>query len=328
MEEFPYSPPAHLSHLLRLAQEPEDFGIEPTEEATGEVVVRWDSPAALNKALVGGKSANNAELLQAGFPVPPGFSVPSYVFEAYVPDKEYLIHLIRSGEYQEAVNEVLSIEPPAEDILAAFDELEVDRVAVRSSAVAEDGSEMSYAGRQETFLYQSRDGGEPFTDKNGRVHEDYGVVEAVKRCWASWVDETAVVYRAQAEGGLEDLRMAVVVQAMIDSEVSGVGFSEDASGGVAGLMLIRANTVQIEAGEGAGAVTDAESDADTYRIEKQSGQVVNIEIFNGGLLRPEHVAQLSNYGIQLEEVFQGPQDFEWGLADNQIYLFQARPITA
>lgn len=290
----------------------------------GSSVISWDDPQASNKSLVGGKAANLAELQQAGLPVPVGFSIPSYVFENAVPDPEHLRSLLASQQYEEAVQYVQTqVQVPADEILAAFDSLGVDRVAVRSSAVAEDSEDASYAGRQDTFLYQSRDGG---AQEPRSPDPDYGVVEAVRQCWASWVAPRAVKYREDiGPEAVTDLRMAVVVQTMLEPSAGGVGMSEDPSGG-GGLMLIRADTIQLEVGDAPWKVVAGET-ADVYRVDKTAGNVANMEIYNGGLLQPHHVSQLFEHALMLEERFQGPQDFEWALENDQIYLLQSRPIT-
>lgn len=305
-----------------------DSGIEPSEEEEvpeqGPNVLLWHDAQAAEKSLVGGKGANLAVLQQAGLPVPVGFNIPSYVFESAVPDPGYLKQLLASGEYETAVQYVKTEVPvPADEILAAFDSLGVERVAVRSSAVAEDGSEQSYAGRQDTFLYQSRDGG---AQDPRSPDPDFGVVEAVRQCWASWVAPRAVQYREKiGPEAVTDLRMAVVVQTMLEPQAGGVGFSEDQTGG-GGLMLIRANTIDVEAADAPWKVVAGET-ADVYRIDKTSGQVANMEIYNGGVLRPEHTVQLHDYALMLEDRFEGPQDFEWAIENDQVYLLQSRPIT-
>jgi pyruvate,water dikinase len=313
------TPKGKESHWIFVAADPSDPN---AALGTGATVLPFGTPGASDKSQVGGKGANLSMLSEEGFPVPPGFNIPAYVFESYVPDSQHLIQLVQNKNFDEAVRYVLAMDVPEDDILAAFDNLGFDRVAVRSSAVAEDSSEASYAGRQSTYLNQSRDGNKPVDPGQ----PDYGVIEAVKHCWASWVDENSVNYRANV-GELTDLRMAVVVQAMVPAESAGTAFTEDTTGG-GGLMLIRAQTINVQAVPGLGeGMVSGEKDVDQYRIDRESGQVQHMEILNGGLLRPEHIAQLVQFGLQLEKRFEGAQDIEWALHGGDVYLLQTRPIT-
>jgi hypothetical protein len=146
-----------------------DAGLSNYPEQIGNVLPFAD-PNAARTDLVGGKGANLATLTQAGLPVPPGFSIPADVFQSFVPDPQHLIELTQQKQYDAAQHYVMAMDVPRDEILAAFDALGYERVAVRSSAVAEDSADASYAGRQATLLQQSRDGGHPVTDK-GRASD-------------------------------------------------------------------------------------------------------------------------------------------------------------
>ena len=177
---------------------------------TEPLLVWLRDEACLDVACAGGKGAGLAAMTAAGLRVPAGFVVPSWTLEQAV-DAERLRELIRGGDTEAAVETVRAAEPPREAIADAYDELGAGPVAVRSSACAEDSETASYAGQQETYL-------------NVTGAED--VCRSVVECWASFFSERALFYR-ERKGSLDDLRMAVVVQQMVDPEKSGVLFTVD-----------------------------------------------------------------------------------------------------
>src|SRR6185503_14944313 len=97
-------------------------------------------------------------------------------------------------------------------------------VAVRSSATAEDSEEASFAGQQETYLH---------------VRGVDDIVERIRDCWCSFFSERALFYRSK-KGSLEDLGMAVVVQRMVEPDVSGVLFTVDPTKGRRDRMVVEA----------------------------------------------------------------------------------------
>jgi pyruvate,water dikinase len=96
-----------------------------------------------------------------------------------------------------------------EEILQAFDEMNAEFVAVRSSATAEDGAIASWAGDLETYLNTTRE----------------NVVEQVKNCWSSLFTPRAIFYRHEKNLIDHDVSVAVVVQTMVQSEISGIAFT-------------------------------------------------------------------------------------------------------
>src|SRR5829696_9175806 len=183
-------------------------------------VVWFTEEACREVEVAGGKGASLARMTAEGLPVPPGFVIPSYVLQNSI-DAERTLELAASRSAREVQELIAATEPPKERITAAYENLVGGRftatyklvgnkkVAVRSSAVAEDSEAASYAGQQETYLFV--EGGEE-------------VCRRVVDCWASFFSERALFYRSQ-KGSLEDLRMAVVVQKMVDPEKSSVIFT-------------------------------------------------------------------------------------------------------
>ena len=159
---------------------------------------------------VGGKAANLGELMAAGLPVPDGFCVTT---DAYARIATGVDLTAAPG----AVRAALRATPVPDDIVdavtAAYRELGPDvPVAVRSSATAEDLPTASFAGQQVTYL---------------NVVGADAVVEAVRHCWASLWTDRAVAYRREAGVDPDGVRLAVVVQRMIDAGVAGVLFTAD-----------------------------------------------------------------------------------------------------
>src|SRR6266704_1970277 len=159
--------------------------------------ILWFSEEACKDVrLAGGKGASLANMTAEGLPVPPGFVVPAYVLEQSV-DAERLRVLALAQDYGGAQALVQQARPPREIIISSYERLG-GKVAVRSSACAEDSEAASYAGQQETYLNTL--GGEE-------------VCARMVDCWASFFSERAIFSRAR-KGSLADLGMAVVVAQM------------------------------------------------------------------------------------------------------------------
>jgi pyruvate,water dikinase len=270
---------------------------------TEPVIVWLGDKACLDVACAGGKGASLAAMTVAGLRVPAGFVVPSWTLERSV-DAERLLGLIRSGDNEAAAETVRAAEPPRAAIADAYDELGAGPVAVRSSACAEDSETASYAGQQETYL-------------NVTGAED--VCHSVVECWASFFSERALFYR-ERKGSLDDLRMAVVVQEMVDPEASGVLFTVDP-------VQRRRDRMVVEAIFGLGEqVVSGHVTPDHYVVDR-TGQIKRERLVNGGVLTGEDLAALADLGRSLEERFGCPQDVEWAIAGGELYLLQSRPVT-
>src|SRR5258706_1532574 len=172
--------------------------------------VLWFTEGACRDArLAGGKGASLANMTAEELPVPPGFVIPAYVLEQSV-DGERLRELTLAQDHKGAQELIRQAGFPRELIIASYEQVG-KKVAVRSSACAEDSEAASYAGQQETYLHVS--GGDE-------------VCIRVVECWASFFSERAIFYRAR-KGSLADLGMAVVVQKKLDPVKSGVSFTLD-----------------------------------------------------------------------------------------------------
>jgi pyruvate,water dikinase len=290
----------------------------------------------------GGKGASLARLAAMELPVPPGFVVGCRVLERALGDRtaELRAAIADAGDERclsacaaraREVVHALALPSDVEgEIRARYSELGDDPpVAVRSSAASEDAAAASYAGQQETYL---------------NVRGADRLIARIRDCWASYFAERALFYRAR-KGSLDDLRMAVVVQAQVDADVAGVMFTVDPVHG-------RRDRIVVEAVLGLGeAVVSGEVTPDHY-VLKRNGRVAREAIAAQPVMiraRPEGgtdqvvltaeagsrrklddaaLARLADVGCRLQEAAGVPQDVEWALSGGELYILQARPVTA
>lgn len=267
-----------------------------------DVVTWFDDSACLDLRVAGGKGASLAAMAAAGLNVPPGFVIRADVMASLL-DEEALRAHARDLDWVGAQEIVAACEPPRDEITAAYERLG-GSVAVRSSACAEDSEEASFAGQQETFL---------------EVEGGAEVCRRVVDCWVSFFSERALFYRSQ-KGSLDDLGMAVVVQTMIEAEKSGVLFTVDP-------VAQRRDRLLVEAVFGLGEqVVSGEVTPDHYIVDRQ-GEVKTERLVHGGVLTPDELRSLVAAGTSLAERFGCPQDIEWAIVGDSLFLLQSRPVT-
>lgn len=254
--------------------------------------------------LSGGKGASLASMTQNGLPVPPGFVVTSTAFAQAV-DGEKLLGCIQAQDLDGARAVVAQTEPPWDLIKAAYERLPQGvSVAVRSSACAEDGTDASYAGQQETYLFVER-----FDE----------VVEKVVECWLSFFSERALFYR-QHKGDLNDIQMAVVIQQMVDAEKAGVMFTVDP-------VNHRKDRIVVEAARGVGEhVVSGEVTPDYYTLDRK-GMLKKARVVDEQVLTSSELAELAKMGLHLADLNGCPQDIEWAYDSTGLYMLQSRPVT-
>ncbi|MEM6898044.1 MAG: PEP/pyruvate-binding domain-containing protein [Pseudomonadota bacterium] len=269
-----------------------------------DYVLWFQDATCLDVGQSGGKGASLANMTQQGLPVPGGFAIPAVVLEHCV-DVDALRGFARAQDHEAAVKLVEETAQVPEDVLDAYAQMGGGKVAVRSSACAEDSEAASYAGQQETYL---------------NVEGKEAVRKAVIDCWASFFSERAIFYRGE-KGSLDDLRMAVVVQKMVDADKAGVAFSNHP-------ITRRKDRMMIEAVRGLGeAVVSGEVTPDQYVVDRR-GREKKSQTPHGGVLSADELAQISALAVQLEDQHGKPQDIEWAIYQSDVYLLQSRPITA
>lgn len=296
-----------------------------------------DGSDPADPALMGGKAAALARLQalaeQVGAEVPAWFVVSPAAFEASA--GAALLSALRESQGASVparLLDALELEPQtARRLDQAVEELEPGwtGLAVRSSAVDEDGAEASFAGQLESYL------GVP----------PARVAERVADVWRSGFSERVLVYRR--EQGLDPLPTspAVLVQRMIDPQSAGVAFAADPVSG-------RRHVAVVSAVVGLGnALVSGDADADTFRVDL-AGRVIERTIAHKA--EAERVSPSEPSGVCLEAVEQPdapalsdadvarvaalaravsraagvPQDIEWAIGGGRLYLLQSRPITS
>jgi rifampicin phosphotransferase len=298
--------------------------------------------------IVGGKAANLGELVRAGLPVPPGFCVTTIAYDLVARDAglDSVLDALaqtppddtpRLAEHAAAARtsllEARVPEAVARSITAAYKELGNGTsvpVAVRSSATAEDLPYASFAGQQDTYL---------------NVVGEESVLEAAQSCWASLWTDRAVAYRAT--GGIDHrgVRLAVVVQQMVESAISGILFTANPLTG-------RRRQAVIDASPGLGeAVVSGAVNPDHFVVNTATGEIVErrlgdkrvairaaagggterVELAGGGgeaSLDDAQIRALADLGARVEAHYGAPQDLEWAIDPaGRTWLLQARPIT-
>ena len=289
------------------------------------MLLPFDHPECVEVARAGGKGASLARMSGLGLPVPEGFVIPADMLASVV-DADALRAALPDHEKAQAI--VAAAEVPAE-VAEAYAALGEDPpVAVRSSACAEDSETASYAGQQETYLY---------------VRGADAVRARVRDCWASFFSERAIFYRRQ-KGSLDDLGMAVVVQRMVRADVAGVLFTCDPVRGRRDRMVVEAVLGLGEAAVSGQVTPDhyvlkRDGTVKRAKVAQQPFAIVPVE--SGGVeerelgdeggeqkLGEEHLRALARLGDDLEQRLGGPQDIEWALEGGELYVLQARPVTA
>jgi len=262
------------------------------------------------RPLVGGKAANLAALLRAGFPVPPGFCLTTALYRTITEHQE--LDALEEVQAARRLRERLLSAPLPSDaeaeLRAAYKMLLrrspfTSTVTVHSSATVEDLADASFAGQGRTLL---------------DVGTFDALLDAVRLCWASLWESSARAY-ARARGH-EPPAMAVLVQTQVPAEASGVAFSLDPTSGEARLI--------IEAYTGPGeAVAEQPPHPTRYTVDRESLRC-EAKRMQQGPLAAEQVQELARLVLAVEEHFGRPQDVEWCMYQGRCYLLQSRPITA
>ena len=295
-------------------------------------------------SLAGGKGASLGELMRAGVSVPPGFVVTSQAFDAFmkVADQKERVDAIfqklntgemTSKQAAEQFASHFSTTPIPNEIVdevtAASSRFGERRVSVRSSATCEDSASSAWAGQLDTYLDVST--------------ED--IIDRLRDCWLSIFKESALTYGAHHGYGPNHIGVAVVIQEMVASEISGIGFSVHPVTQEPDFMLI-------EACFGLGeAIVSGKIVPDQYVIKRSTHTILDRSVGSqrsGLFVEPGRSeakwrnldergsnpkltdGQILEYSALLAKVqdhYGFPVDTEWALQDDRFWLLQARPIT-
>lgn len=294
--------------------------------------------------IVGGKGANLGEMTSAKINVPNGFVITADAYRDFLKvnaidsliengikksadDEKILLNeaehfrgKIKSGKFPEQLENAIREK--------YFNLGNNTRVAVRSSATAEDLPDASFAGQQETYL---------------NVQGIESVLNGVRNCYASLWGNRAVSYRFHQGYDQTSVSIAVVIQEMIESEKSGVLFTVNP-------VNKKENEMQINASFGLGeSVVSGRVTADSYIIDK-SGNIIEVNIGSKETqiiygdketvevsvnpdkrktraLNDREILELMKCGLEIEKHYGMPMDIEWAIKNDIVYILQARAIT-
>ncbi|MEV4802077.1 PEP/pyruvate-binding domain-containing protein [Nonomuraea sp. NPDC049421] len=290
-------------------------------------VLPLDDPAA-DLATAGGKGASLARLSRAGLPVPRGFHITTDAYRTFVAG--FRDEILRAGDPDAIPALFAAHDVPDElagQILRAYAGLGDDvPVAVRSSATAEDLPGMSFAGQQDSYL-------------NVRGQ---GLLDAVRRCWASLWNPRAIAYRDRHGVPHDDVALAVVVQELVDADAAGVLFTADPVTGDREATVINASWGLGEAVVGGQVTPDVITVRGGRVAESRTGdkKVMTVRTATGTEERPvpeprrdapvlddAEAVTLAGLGERIQALYGVPMDVEWARRDGAFAIVQARPIT-
>lgn len=331
-----------------------------TETYQGPAVRWFDELRRTDRPQVGGKCASLGELTSAGIPVPTGFAITVDAWEEvieYADLREQITALTATVDpsdnaglrtVQQQAMTLIAAAPMPDRVDRAIREgyAELSRrtgrddvpVAVRSSAVAEDGEATSFAGQQETYLWV------------------IGIDEVMARtrdCWASLFTPQAIAYRSKLDeqARYEAVLMSVAVQEMVDAEVAGVGFTVSPRTGDPSVMAVNASWGLGES------VVSGEVTPDEFWIDKVQRKVrtrtitrkekqcvpmpdgtgtqtidVPADRAEAPSLDDAQLAELADIMVSVEKHYGSAQDIEWAMArdpdgSHRFMLLQSRPET-
>lgn len=301
----------------------------------------------------GGKGASLGEMTRAHIPVPPGFIILASAFDQFIdeqalkediaaqlkkvhPDDMNSVEKI-SITLRDMIHDVPFPKKLSEEILDSYKQLKATVVAVRSSATAEDSGIASWAGELETYLNSTKD----------------NLLERIKKCWSSLFTPRALFYRYEKKLIDQNVSVAVVIQKMVQSDISGVAFTVHP-------VTEDPDQMIIEAGYGLGeAIVSGQITPDSYIVSKKKMEILDIAIGNQGKklvrisgkkgkqsteesnewvmvsrdeiarqkLTSKQILAVGEICKKIEKHYRFPCDIEWAVEKGKIYITQSRPIT-
>ncbi len=299
--------------------------------------------------IVGGKARNLAKMKQDGIPIPEWIVVTTNAFKDFLKKNQLDFNNLSLESFRNdrsALKDKLTsiqaaiLESPFHDsFLQNFKEetsklhnFENTFYAVRSSVVDEDSGHASFAGQMDSFLFQKGND---------------SILNSIKKCYASAFNERAILYRLEKKISLENIMASVIIQKMVNSEVSGVLFTANPINGNLKQCLVSAT---FGLGEG---IVSGECQTDEFHVDHGSYQIEKIindkdykvvfdtknnrgvekvEISDGQKniqsLSDEKLKQLCELSIKLADLYSQPQDIEWAYTGDKLYILQTRPITS
>jgi phosphoenolpyruvate synthase/pyruvate phosphate dikinase len=307
-------------------------------------------------ALIGGKAANIVKLQKWDIKIPPGFILTTRGYDDFKKGTLIEDQIVKLSSFNYSPKHVIQI---STDFTALFiktnfsdyflsyieqayshlmDEIgNKSSLAVRSSAAIEDGRKYSFAGQAESYLFNIS-----FRD----------VVTSIKKCWASLFSPQALLYYLRMRDdnsnfSINDLKMAIIIQKMVNADISGVLFTANVLNNDTTQILINSTWGACDA------ITANSVIPDLFVLKKETRQIIKAVIGKKEKmsiknrmgsstelidtephlctitsLNEEQLMQLYDIGIEIEQRFNQPQDIEWAFEDGKLYILQSRPITS
>ena len=297
-----------------------------------------------NSSLVGPKAASLARIIEQGMRVPDGFCITRSAYDFFMQKsglKEMILLELGRKPFEEMRWEEIwdaslrirnmygsSVMPMEikESIIQAVSNLSAgSAVAVRSASLAEDGSGSSFAGLHDSFV---------------NICDMKRVIECVQLVWASLWSDAALLYRKELGLDVKSSAMTVIIQRMVCGSVSGVGFC---------VNPVDSDQAVIESVYGLNqGLVDGDVEPDRFFINRKTGDLVSVSaaehelaacpVSNGVRIKPcAFGSKLSLSSSQVNQVYEAmqkaellfgkPQDVEWTIFEDKLFLLQSRPVT-
>ena len=285
-----------------------------------QFILTTQNKLIFNSKYSGGKGANLVQLTKAGFSVPPFFILSSSLYQ-------YIIQLNRIDQFFEKAKLEKSLENSqkiksailkaefsetiSNQIISARKNLiqnsQFKAVAVRSSALAEDLSDHSFAGQLESYL---------------DIQDEQQLIESIKKCWASLWNERVYHYNSKSQAEFCPQPIAVIVQQMIPAQYAGVCFTLDPTD-------MKQQWMMVEAHPGLGEkIVGGKVNPIRYRVHRKTLMIRAGTGDTQQLFDHQKIKKLAHICQKIENYFGAPQDIEWAFYQDQFYFLQSRPITA
>ena len=301
------------------------------------------------KELIGGKARSLSRLSSAGFAVPRGYVLTTHAYQKFVAQHEFHQQLqeaslpdIRTGKLTfefaatrvEALFETFDISGEIRELISQIhNELNTGDfpLAVRSSATLEDQPEYSFAGQHASFM---------------GIRTLESTMSAVRNCWASLWSERALSYRHRIGIGHAGFSMAVVIQQMVSPTVAGILFTANPLTGKRDEIVVNASYGHGEL------IVNGSIEPDEFILDRETRSIksthvgtkatrhgasqvegvrahpVDPKLAARACLSTTELSTLAEQAVAIQDLFGGmPQDIEWGLVNDELWLLQSRPIT-
>jgi pyruvate,water dikinase len=306
------------------------------------LIIELDSSEALDPSVVGSKAASVADLISKGATVPPGFTIPAFVFNDFIaPIKGDINEILRDVDVEtpslafdaaDSIRQLIDATPTPPELTRAIHQRvnhTPDGLAVRSSATAEDLEGASFAGMYDTFL-------DP-TDADS-------VLRRIRDVWASYYTGRAISYRQRQRIPHANGSMGVLVMQLINAEAGGVIFTRDPRDGTDQILINAA----LGLGEG---VVSGEAHADSFTLDSETHEITNRNVLDKEWMLVQGTAgstdrvpvpaekrslpaltdtQLlaaAEAATKIKQASGDDRDIEFAVLDDTVHILQSRPVT-